>query len=135
MPDAERLAEIRARVEAATPGPWEGARGSVHLTFDKEGSIFPPDTTGQLGFQAGGPVAVVQDNGEFNDLDFLVAARADVPDLLAEVDRLRAALRDIAFYLPVVSQANPPPPDAEGIFELKAKAAAALNPPAGAGEV
>lgn len=56
----ERLAEIKARAEAATSGPWDD--GCSHAV-----------------------------NGEF-----IAHARQDIPDLVAEVERLRAALSDIA---------------------------------------
>lgn len=51
-------------------------------------------------------------------------------ELLAARERiaaLEAGLREIAFYVPTLSSANPTPPDADGIFVLKHKAADALS--------
>jgi len=80
--------------KAATPAPWEAARGTVHLTFDKEGNVFPPDTTKTHGFQYGGPVAVVQDNGTSNDLDFIPESRNALPRLIADHRRLVELLEE-----------------------------------------
>lgn len=78
----ERLAEIRARVDATTTGPWAVrdlyviAPGDVHIAdfewladTDKEWAEFKANAT------------------------FTAAARQDVPALLAEVERLRAEER------------------------------------------
>jgi len=79
----EQLAAIRARCEAATPGPWNWGRDDVpnrpdiyHLTatWITECENYPDVT-----------VAVP-------DLDFIARARQDVPALLAEVERLRGLL-------------------------------------------
>lgn len=80
--DKHRLSAIKARMSAATPGPWvtdhefglvlpRGAsRGHVIATLDHEDVC---DTGGA-------------------DLAFIAAAREDVKDLVAEVERLAAAL-------------------------------------------
>lgn len=81
----EQLAEIRARCEAATPGPW---RSLVEgRDFDSGSSFIDTplaDERGQ-GIEVSGATDA--------DQDFMAAARQDVPDLLSEVDRLRALLR------------------------------------------
>jgi len=77
MADAE-LEAIKARVEAATPGPWDASA---------------PDEDGE---------SIVGAPGEWWDWDhttcehyddavFIAHARTDVPALVAEVERLRAA--------------------------------------------
>ena len=60
--DAKYLAEIKAREQAATPGPWP-----------RDGTIFTA-------------------NG-INNCEFIYYARADIPALLAEVERLRNVVK------------------------------------------
>ena len=72
----ERLAEIRARAEAATVGPWWTTRNLRPATiFSGEGS---DDNN------------VVAGDAEPADATFIAAARTDVPELVAEVERLQA---------------------------------------------
>ncbi len=93
----ERLAEIRARVEAACPAPWR-----VN-TKDRAGEDWP------IGFVLHGILDVGQDTdgtnwivttdgirasqmvsgGAEEDATFIAHARTDIPDLLAEIGRLR----------------------------------------------
>jgi hypothetical protein len=84
----ERLVEIEARCAAATPGEW-----THNLDLD------PPDAG--IEGPGGGTVCHVQEHGNVNtvawageafrhaDARFIAHARQDVPDLLAEVKRLR----------------------------------------------
>jgi hypothetical protein len=67
------LAAIKARADAATPGPWAIDFGSV-VASDGEDFVTPcyPDERGQL------------------DADFIAHAREDVPALLARVRELEA---------------------------------------------
>ena len=68
----ERLAEIRARAEAATEGPWriDGRR----VVYERDG--WAEMVTPILHVSA--------------DATFIAAARTDVPELVAEVERLQA---------------------------------------------
>jgi hypothetical protein len=86
--DTERLAEIRARVERATAGPW-------HVTG------LPGQWLAADGYETGMTYHVFESaqrgDGECSsmlkeDAEFVAHARVDVPDLLAEVARLTAAL-------------------------------------------
>lgn len=99
----ERLAEIKARFDAAMPGPWEteshsnvridetyeaveGPDGKtlfdaansevmeLHTEHDEEGGVWNWDETGR------------------RNLEFAAAARQDVPDLLAHIDASRDAV-------------------------------------------
>ena len=82
------LDEIRARCEAATPGPWHGnvfGYGGVHILW---GSVYMGD--GEL---------VRIGHNESSNADFVARARQDVPDLLEEVERLRAALRQVESHV------------------------------------
>ena len=80
----ERLAEIRAREQAASPGPWislgnhlESGPGDYSLMWSEDGA----------------PCAIAKDA----DCYFITHARQDIPDLLAEVEALasdNATMRD-----------------------------------------
>jgi hypothetical protein len=68
------LAEIRARCEAATGGPWEvGHKCEIYTRHYQVGPI--------------------GDFWEPADARFTAHAREDIPALLAEVERLREPLR------------------------------------------
>jgi hypothetical protein len=86
----EQLAEIRERAEAATAGPWYCG---TEYEQSKRGNYVASKATG-------GIVAAEQDGTdcelETHDAEFIAHAREDVPDLLAEIERLRDALEDIA---------------------------------------
>jgi hypothetical protein len=71
--DSERLAELKAIVADATPGPWVSLFRAVRITP-----------------QFGPPFEMFV--GDENDADFIVAARESLPELLAEIDRLRAIM-------------------------------------------
>lgn len=79
------LAAIRARAEAATPGPW---RWWISNSFRRLSS----DATGKDGDVLSGTVQRSDGHpdiaGSDVDKDFIAHARADVPALLAEVERL-----------------------------------------------
>lgn len=71
----KRLAAIRARDAAATPGPWEA----------DDWEIYGPDQSVWVGETC--------DSDDWNkscaNAEFIAHARTDVRDLLAEVERLR----------------------------------------------
>ena len=86
----ERLAEIEARAEAATEGPWHAwGRGigfELHLgAAAKCGQIRCEDVNGEF-----------RETFKRADAAFIAAARTDVPALLAEVRRLQDAAQAIA---------------------------------------
>ena len=120
LTDAD-LAAIERRCTAATPGPWrvgalfaqclrqhEHRRGDcdfrhywtddgteIHFGPSRDGLPYDGDTgdsmvAGQWDYEEGGVRRV-------EDAQFIAAARQDVPALVAEVRRLRAALRDCVF--------------------------------------
>lgn len=93
MSGEDVAARLERLNEKATPGPWDAPEGNtVHLTFDKEINVYPPDTFKTHGFQYGGPVCVVQDNGEAKDAPLIVALRNIAP-ALPELIRAGRALR------------------------------------------
>lgn len=77
----EQLAAIQAREAAATPGPWA-------IEWDEDDVTDTPFPVSL------GPIGYLEHRGkrEQADAEFIAAARADVPALLAEVHRLRAEL-------------------------------------------
>jgi len=94
----EELQAIRARVEAATPGPWkvEGRHPSYSPDrFQVDGIVTAYDDPERADFPR--PIQIVEtDSGCYPpylaDAEFIAQARTDVPALLAEVERLRAEL-------------------------------------------
>lgn len=94
----ERLAEITARADAATEGPWlkdELRDGSLIVCVERvqvsvsdgEARLF-----GALIFEAG--------HATPRDVEFVAHARQDVPALLAEVDRLNARVAELERQAP-----------------------------------
>lgn len=81
--DEKRLAEIRARVEAATPGPWKGDTG--------QHPPYPQVVRAPVPVNAMTDVVATVTRFQ-GDQAFIAHARTDVPDLLAEVERLRRHL-------------------------------------------
>lgn len=73
---SEELAAIKARAEAATPGPWELA--SASSGYSNESDVISQD------------LGVVAHDVLNNTAVFIAHARTDVPALVAEVERLRA---------------------------------------------
>ena len=73
------LEEIRARAEAATPGPWTHEEYGFGITA-KERKLY---------FTYG------CDSQTFTDMDFVCHAREDIPALLAEVERLEQDLLEL----------------------------------------
>lgn len=79
----QQLAEIAARAEAATPGPWCTDDWEIYT-----GTEYLPWASTWIG-----ETCRPEDRkGARVDAAFIAAARTDVPVLLAEVERLRAAL-------------------------------------------
>jgi hypothetical protein len=96
---SERLAEIQARADAATPGPWQWrisrrtrdyllqtAGWDIVMGFARWGR-----DSAQPEFNIDGLLHRGTDLDQPHpDAEFIAAARKDVADLLAEVSRLRA---------------------------------------------
>ena len=105
--DAERLAEIRERAEAATPGPWEwDGFSEIDEVGAERKTLNPKDGFASRWLWSGNEPVVSEWNThccEFAkgvgiasgvtpspDATFIAHARQDIPDLLAEVARLTA---------------------------------------------
>jgi hypothetical protein len=83
----ERLAEIAARAEAATPGPWCTDAWEIY-----QGTEYEPGLSMWIGETCRGTTTLEQDRA---DAAFVAAARSDVPALLAEVACLRARVAEL----------------------------------------
>lgn len=88
----ERIAEIRAAEQAATPGPWEVDGPGPDMRRNEE----DPDDEKEWRNHAAWvntPDMVGTCEGDYlrtQDADFCALAREAVPELLAEVERLLA---------------------------------------------
>lgn len=80
---AAELAALKALADAATPGPWEAGEYN-RVTADGRHILKCRD-------QYDGVRLAIHDNANA-DAAFIAAARDAVPELVAEVDRLRAEL-------------------------------------------
>ena len=83
-----RLAEIRARAENATPGPWRASVVSTYVDADGrrsgKGGIYPAG-------EQGSPPVFLTMGWRANDATFIAASRTDLPALLAAVETVRKA--------------------------------------------
>lgn len=79
-PRVDQWADLRALEAAATPGPWEADVDGVWVGAAPEDPL------------DGAPSIDISTLRHEDDAAFIAAARNAVPDLLVEVDRLRAAL-------------------------------------------
>lgn len=82
----EQLAEIAARAEAATPGPWCTDSWEIY-----QGTEYQPGLSMWIGETCRGNTSPEQDRA---DATFVAAARTDIPALLAEIHRLRNELAE-----------------------------------------
>jgi hypothetical protein len=77
----EKLNEIKKREEAATPGPWGVAKYSWSVVDHRNVIVSQVFGTSLSRRSA--------------DEEFIAHAREDIPELVAEVERLRAGLEEI----------------------------------------
>lgn len=85
---AEWLAEVEARADAATEGPWCTDSWEIY-----QGTEYVPGISFWIGETCRGTSELGQDRA---DAAFVAAARSDVPALVAEVRRLNEVLSDAA---------------------------------------
>ncbi|MDX3637344.1 hypothetical protein PV728_45590 [Streptomyces europaeiscabiei] len=84
---AERLAEIEARADAATAGPWCTDAWEIY-----QGVEYVPGISFWIGETCRGTSELGQDRA---DAAFVAAARSDVPALVAEVRRQAARIAEL----------------------------------------
>lgn len=92
---AERIVEIKAREGKATPGPWgvfQECRGKKRVGIATKRSIE------DVGAEELDVIVDCDGSGIRWEADaaFIAAARQDIPDLLAEVERLQRVTRYLA---------------------------------------
>ena len=80
--ETQNLNEIKNRCDAASCGPWQ----TMHDPWERQLSVLAP----VVGLVANVVTIGGRLRGQMDDADFIAHARQDVPDLLAEIDRLRA---------------------------------------------
>ena len=89
------LADIKARCEAATDGPWR----AIVRHGEEEGTVDGIESQGN----AGSFDIVRTDSGVYppslDDAEFIAHARVDLPTLLAYVEHLRSGIKAVADQL------------------------------------
>jgi len=92
-PTRVNLDEIKARCEAATPGPWKKNQATIHGCDLQAGT----HCISFLGFA----------NGADADAEFVAHSRTDIPALLAYIERLE---KEKAWLIDVFADMACPPP-------------------------
>jgi hypothetical protein len=108
--NAEELEAIRKRAEAATPGPWLNTRWHVATEPDTTGG-YPPSQESICETFDG---EYIENPNGLKDAEFIAHDRQDVPNLLAEIERLSKTLdyiNDLAGEFFTVE-------DEEGVFSI-----------------
>lgn len=89
---SEELAAIKARAEAATPGPWK-------RSDEESGDYYVPGWYVEVPVSTGSQW-IASSIDDQPDAAFIAHARTDVPALIAEVEILRRALHGVADVMP-----------------------------------
>ena len=89
----EELAAIKALADAATPGPWSYTTVKPYATAPASESVAYVSPEMMFGDSVGGGYV-----DRVADAAFIAAARTAVPALLAEVERLRALVREFLVH-------------------------------------
>ncbi|MER7579651.1 hypothetical protein [Kitasatospora sp. NPDC097691] len=93
----EELSAIERRVAAASPGPWVGWMESRHgiggTSFIQLSADADEDDEIYLTRVTGGREVIGADAQTDADIEFIAGARQDMPRLINEIRRLRAALK------------------------------------------
>ena len=88
------LAEIRARCDAATPGPWQTEKGRVLTT--EIGYLVAVAESVPASFYTAKPAGSLYERMAANAA-FIAASRTDVPRLLATIEAMQAVIHRAAF--------------------------------------
>lgn len=105
---AEELAEIRARADAATPGPWAVDIEPAYHTASPSGDSEPAFMRGVRAADGRHVVRFDDDYGtdQWDDARLIAHARTDVPLLLDEIARLKMAYGRLADLAATVIEAS-----------------------------
>lgn len=91
----DHLAEIRARVDAATEGPWRASVVATYVDADGrrsgKGGVYP-------GGDQGSPPLFLTMGWLATDAEFIAASRTDLPALLAAVQAVLELHRAVPIY-------------------------------------
>ncbi len=99
----DELNKIKARCEAATEGPWDddgmySARGAASNNY----ALDPRLNVSVVMAQHGGDVALINnlfpEKQQRANSSFIAHARKDLPDCIAEIERLRGAIQLASTY-------------------------------------
>lgn len=96
------IAEIKARAEKATPGPWESVP-VLYAGQSADGLTSWSESEGRI--IAGPPQKIETETASarwftrFQDGDFIAHARQDIPDLIAHVDELELELERLRILM------------------------------------
>lgn len=110
----KRLEEIRKRVEAATPGPWEVEdyrcdgdwRSTGNVWARNKGHYHPGTKVCEVNCHSMSSISDPRDIGEFEgNSAFIAHARDDIPFLLAELAKLQAENATLRRQVEAVTQA------------------------------
>ena len=82
------LKAIKVRCDLATPGPWKDSQD-----LSRHPCVVAPSMNSVIARCHG------RDGREVSDAEFIAAARADIPALLAEVERLRREVDAYAHWM------------------------------------
>lgn len=95
MMDKKYLAEIKAREQAATQGPWMVGDGSIELFFQGQNAVV---SESRVIAERATYNDLNRDKHTFADIAFIAHARTDIPALLAEVERLTDIEKEYLHY-------------------------------------
>jgi hypothetical protein len=83
---------IRRRAEAACPGPWQAYNGNEGTEYGPLWAVANNAYHNPPADEDAPWIAVHIETGTRDDMEFIAHARQDIPDLIAEIERLRDLL-------------------------------------------
>lgn len=91
-PDAEKIAELRAAAEKATPGEWEATRGTRKVSAPSRGYLTVAQAAAGMSVSSSGSFKIGPEEASFNATHIANCDPQTVLALLDEVEALRGAL-------------------------------------------
>ena len=90
------IERAKAALEGVTEGPWKWSRNCQRLEGGKDGygEVIAPGPVDCMSHCYGGTSTIEFEN-EPHDAEFIAAARTLVPELIAEIERVRAAAQTL----------------------------------------